>query len=292
MKSDIQAESGRRDAREFSRLSQGTQMELQNKLSLTLSFLFGKMKSFLPPQLSLRLRYFKSMAVDHEMKMLEAVARKLGGQNRFALDVGANSGIYSTLLARRFARVISIEPNPSCVDYLRKGLPGKCVVLPVAASDVSAETVLRIPVTGQVTETTRGTISRENKFLDLQCARIEEVPVKTAKIDDVVPDLIPAGIELSLIKIDVEGHEFAALLGATETIKRFHPAIYIELENRHGTDAVDLLEHMYALGYRAHQVSSGAFTEDTRLSTELGRRSFFEHDQIVNLLLIHGSKDA
>lgn len=53
----------------------------------------------------------------------------------------------------------------------------------------------------------------------------EKTTVHTIKIDDL-------NLKPDLIKLDIEGYEFNALLGARKTIKKFKPVIYIETPSK------------------------------------------------------------
>jgi FkbM family methyltransferase len=72
--------------------------------------------------------------------------------------------------------------------------------------------------------------SKNNFFYD-------KIVVNTIKIDNL-------GLKPDLIKLDIEGYEYKALLGAAKTIKKFKPLIYIE----NPSIAVD--KFFYSLNYK------------------------------------------
>jgi FkbM family methyltransferase len=146
-----------------------------------------------------------------------------------AVDVGAWYGPWSYWLAKRASRVHSFEPNPDVARVLKRTVAPNVTVHQVAASDVDGTAVLALPSGGKGTE---GRASLEG--LDESTRHVE---VKTVRIDDL-------GIgAATLVKIDVEGHEKAALLGAAELVQSSHPLLVVELEERHGGIApvLDLL---------------------------------------------------
>ena len=56
---------------------------------------------------------------------------------------------------------------------------------------------------------------------------------------------------ISYIKIDIEGHEYEALLGMKKLLRREHPNILIEILNRTRTK-IKTLNLLYNLGYHKH----------------------------------------
>ena len=71
--------------------------------------------------------------------------------------------------------------------------------------------------------------------------------VNVARIDD----LVPADRPISLIQLDVEGHEVAVLQGAMETLKRSLPALILEdkMGDRQLLQDPWLAEHLLPMGY-------------------------------------------
>jgi hypothetical protein len=60
--------------------------------------------------------------------------------------------------------------------------------------------------------------------------------------------------DVSLIKIDVEGHEKAVLLGAAQTIRTQHPTIFIEIWDHNKSKIVPIIE---GFGYSLREVPNG-----------------------------------
>lgn len=118
------------------------------------------------------------------------------------VDIGANIGLYSVALGNRLkpaGRVISIEPNPVCVERLRtnlgfNGLPTDGV-FPVAAGDSPG----------------RGHLIVERD--DLAIARtVRDATGGDFEIRTLTDILDQAGVKaIAALKIDVEGFEMAAL---------------------------------------------------------------------------------
>jgi FkbM family methyltransferase len=164
------------------------------------------------------------------------------------LDVGANTGVYSAIAARHSKRVVAMEPNPEVAHGLRRSLPPNVEVIAAAASDHAGTASLLVPLQDGTDITTRA--SMEEHANPGFTERRVDISVQT--IDSLQFEMLAA------IKIDVEGHEFAALNGATETIATFRPAVIIECEERHNVGGVARLIDFFS----ARQYSGYFFHRD------------------------------
>jgi FkbM family methyltransferase len=147
------------------------------------------------------------------------------------LDVGANIGTdtkRSLLLGA--AMVVAIEPEPLTLECLRRNLAaeirdGRVAVVPKGAWDREDTLTLHVD------EANAGGSS----FLWPTGGPAVLVPLAT--IDSMVAELkLP---KVDVIKMDIEGAEKNALLGAAQTIRRYHPRLAIALE--HGVNDVETL---------------------------------------------------
>jgi FkbM family methyltransferase len=163
----------------------------------------------------------------------------LGAGSTF-VDIGANIGLYSVALGnslRGSGRVISIEPNPICVERLRANLRFNDLpvadVVPVAAGDAPGRGHLIID---------RG---------DLAIARtVRDETGGDFEIRTLTHILDQAGVTtIAALKIDVEGFEMAALAPFFRDAPRARWPKRICIENLgRETDAMQMLA---AVGYRS-----------------------------------------
>jgi FkbM family methyltransferase len=162
------------------------------------------------------------------------------------IDVGAGMGFFTVRFARWVApggRVIAVEPETENLRLLRHRLESSGLAANVDVIEgVAAEEpgMLRLAI---------------NPFhpADHRIGK-EGLPVRAWTIDELVAARgWPA---ISLIKIDVQGAEVRVLRGARATIARFHPRLFVEVDDRaleEGGFSVDLLfDEIERQGYRPY----------------------------------------
>lgn len=186
---------------------------------------------------------------------------------RTALDVGANRGIWTAVMARHARAVIAFEPNPKMFVRLQAGAGSIADCRQIAASDSDGTARFVVP---------RNARGYSNQGGSLALSRVEgqefgEVEVRAARLDSL--DLPPVGF----MKVDVEGHEVAALKGARGLIARDRPTLIVEIESRHtGRPVADMVAEIAVLGgYRVMFIGPeglrdfSAFDQD-RLQPSIG----------------------
>ena len=194
-----------------------------------------------------------------------------------AIDIGGNAGVYTYHLSRLAKWVRVFEPNPSYAERIAALALPNVTVEQVALSREPGEAELRIPRVADGRED-HGMASLEAGAVpDDRLSRSLAVEIRT---------LDSFGLtDIGFLKIDVEGHEEAALGGAERTIATNRPVILAEIEERHNPGGLDrIAERLGALGYRSyyfkdrirHPLSSFDAARDQRVGAELDRAS---HDR-------------
>jgi FkbM family methyltransferase len=187
-----------------------------------------------------------------EAKLIGALG--LGG--RVALDVGANTGLYSTILERIVGpgNLYIFEPLPHLHADLKRRF-AKAHVLDIALSDRQGIEQIRVPYIGGKRYDTRASL---NDHAEANQTSFDAIDVKLSSLDAFVKRV---GIDaIGFIKIDVEGHELQVVAGASETIARLHPLLLIEIETRHHRFPIsEIFARLETMGYRGHYIDPASF---------------------------------
>jgi FkbM family methyltransferase len=161
-----------------------------------------------------------------EMWLTIAMSRNLK-PGMIAIDIGANFGYYSLLMADIVGpggRVVAVEPNPhvtpkSKASLALNGFAGRARVIEAAAG-AAAEGSARLYAT--LTEPKNATIVADSYLADPQTATISTVPLWTA-------DAIEREFgRIDFLKIDAEGAEEDVISGLRPVLAKHNPDLVLE----------------------------------------------------------------
>jgi len=155
-----------------------------------------------------------------------------------AIDCGANVGTHAKKFAEDFKKVISYEPAPDCFKCLKENTKNleNIILKRMAVGDytgIASMDYKPIKVTGQ-----RQIRPEVNELSN-------KLKIDIIKLDDDADAMYP-----NLIKLDVQGFETCAIIGAEHVIKISHPIIICEVEeerklpylHNNPMDAINLLK--------------------------------------------------
>ena len=156
-----------------------------------------------------------------EVKFLDFVRNNFQKQKTI-IDIGANIGNHSLYFSEflDYDEIVCFEPFEKNVELLKLNLIGKnCRIMDYALSDSESEKILYN--------------SQSNNFggFSLHSYDGSKGENKSFIVKDKVVTKTLDSLNLSnvtMIKIDVEGHENSVLNGGIETIKKNNPIIFIE----------------------------------------------------------------
>ena len=175
---------------------------------------------------------------ENELRYLD----RIGSKHQTAIDVGANQGFYSFRMSKYYNKVYAFEINAEVTKDLVDYNPGNIHLITEGLSSRKGEAVLYIPVLNGFALNGWASLAPGN------CPDTREhieKPVRIGTLDALAIE------DVSLIKIDVEGHEVEVLKGAGETLKRNRPVIIIEVQEHNQNEVGALLE---ALDYQRREL--------------------------------------
>jgi len=176
------------------------------------------------------------------------------------IDVGANIGFFAIKFGcwvGERGNVIAIEPESNNVKLLqrmiqRAGLGSVVEIVHAAATAADGETSLILdpyhPANHRIGQS--------------------KVKVPARTIDSLMAN---HDVPVTLIKIDVQGAEAQVLQGAKETIRRYKPAIFIEIDSvalrTYGNTAEELILGLVEQGYQPHILDKAGISACTTEQT-------------------------
>ena len=190
----------------------------------------------------------------------QAVICRLVKRGDTVFDIGANLGLYTTLLARRVGaegRVCVFEPNPELLPVLSKTVEGlsNASLYPFALSEHGGESTLYVP-----NDHTMGSLANYTRNAGLAARQL------TCELQS-MDSLVEAGVipRPDFIKCDVEGAEVMVFKGGRQTLNRADaPIILFEAVEACASGfglprlaAVDFLSSLPRASYHFFEVREG-----------------------------------
>ena len=200
----------------------------------------------------------------------EVIARLLLKQDDNCLDLGANIGSHTLLLASLCSegRIYAFEPQ---------NIVFQCLSLNIYVNGVENVVPINLAVdsvTGKKVGMEKILCSPEN--INTGYSRIIDSTklngCLTISIDDFK---LP---KIGFVKMDIQGSELNALKGMPNLISRDRPYFFFEVEEKHlrmrGTDALTLITEFITMGFVVYRIESNYPTD--HLAVPIERRHYFE----------------
>lgn len=217
--------------------------------------------------------------LEPEMQFLGSLVR----DHDLVIDIGGNRGIYVYQLWRLGAKVEVFEPNPVCHSVLSAWASGKPTVCvhSVALSSHAGSANLHIPIDESGVEHDASASIENAGFVHSRDQLVSLQTLDCYQFKDV-----------SLIKIDVEGHEYSVIEGAVATLVASRPALLVEIEQRHnGRPIGDVFDRILGFGYQGFFMGQDGLTslEDFDVTHHQSMESFGDSkgQYINNFLFLH-----
>ena len=201
--------------------------------------------------------------------------RLFGGKRLLYLDVGANRGqsIAAIRLVTADPQIVSFEPNPRLAAALTdqfEGVPDVRIE-PVGLGAREGAFDLHVPSYQKYTFDGLASFNREDamSWLNQQTiVRFKPEKLSCQTINCQIKTLDSFELAPFFVKLDVQGHELSALMGGSETLRRYTPVLMIEAP---GQGVVDYLRQSgyrpYVYHDRRHRLIAGLGGQNTFFMT-------------------------
>lgn len=177
--------------------------------------------------------------------------RRLDLTDKTVYEIGAFQGILTLFFSSRAREVIAYEPNPPSYQRVQQNLRlngrDNVRVRHLAVGELEGSlTLLCDPL---MPGGTSGDPAVAGQIKETTTAKSVTVPVVTLD-RDIAASRLP---KPDLIKIDIEGMELPALKGMTQTLKQFHPELYMEMHGatveQKDANVRNIVDFVVRLGY-------------------------------------------
>lgn len=227
---------------------------------------WGKCKFLAKDEYVGRSMYYYGEYNPDETEMILSLATGL------CLDIGANIGVISQALLANGHNVVAFEPQPELYELLSENMAASAIrdLQSKAVNSAVGDEVGLAPM-AKVYYGDKGNFGGMGLFEKSIYGTIN-VPVVT--IDGYNFD------DVGFMKIDVEGYEYETLVGATETIKRCRPIMYIEDDRSAKSER--LRKYIESLGYTIEEHRPTLYRENNffGLKKNVWKANYASHNLI------------
>jgi FkbM family methyltransferase len=193
-------------------------------------------------------------------------------KDSLVFDIGANTGNRTEVFLGLRARVIAVEPQPQCVELLRKQFHDNNIeIVQKAVSEVEGKAKLSLCDDSTVLSTMSSEWKNSDRF-SANFTWSKEIEVETTTLDRLIHEY---GTPI-FCKIDVEGFEFEVISGLTKKI----PVISFEFTEEFIEKAEKIIEKLEKIGNCSynyslsenHHLENNEWVNRERLMEELNKK--------------------
>ncbi|HSH53417.1 MAG TPA: FkbM family methyltransferase [Methylotenera sp.] len=169
---------------------------------------------------------------------------------QMSLDVGANIGNHAVVIATLTKKLIAFEPVTFVYDVLKSNLAqnklGNAIAVNFGLSLEQSTKKIFIPMNGNLGSSSLEAVDGEGAFLKIDTVSGDAYLAEHSQTE-----------QIDFIKMDVEGHEAAALIGLQNTIQKYQPLLLLEWKSANTTMSfkdLDLFNRLFS-GYKFYSLS-------------------------------------
>jgi FkbM family methyltransferase len=185
------------------------------------------------------------------------VMKKILRSGSTFLDIGANIGVHSlfaSTMVKSIGKVLSIEAASENFEILKRNISHGNVqnvtAMHCAVGDLPGTVSMHLPNDGN-----------SGMYQVNRCGDYENANVPMRTIDSILGELKLE--EVDLLKMDIEGSEFAAIRGARVTLQQLRMPLLIEINRaalgQFNTSPEELKKELHDLGYDGWIIANWRF---------------------------------
>jgi FkbM family methyltransferase len=189
---------------------------------------------------------------------------------RGVIDGGGYHGEISIALAMLFpqATVYAFEPFPKSFDLLTKNVQSHSRISPVKKGLSSSKKIMPLYVNAQDSTNSLSPVGEGGKkYQSWQTANVGTEDVELVSLDEWLAecDVLP----IDVVKLDLQGHELQALMGAEKILARTVKLVYSEVEflrvYEQNCLMIEIESYLRSLGFELFQLYNLTSGEDNQL---------------------------
>lgn len=200
---------------------------------------------------------FRLNSFRHKGYWYHGRARELGTMRLFeelirpqdtVVEVGGHIGFITMYLAKLVGvsgKVVVFEPGSNNLPYLRHNTRSLATVQ-IVEQAVSSEDGMAVLHEESLTGQNNSLVASFQGFAVNAAHAYVDTDVCSREVPIVSLDTFFHGVNVDFVKIDIEGHEYAALRGAEQLLHRCHPKMMVEIQ----ADQSAIYDMLSELGYR------------------------------------------
>ncbi len=245
-------------------------------------------KRYLGNYLNLSWHQYDPSKIEYEMLLVKYFLKT----DSVFFDVGSNIGSFVVIANKTIPapNIYGFEPIPKLNSRLRVLFPDSHISS-IALSNIKKNTQFKIPKINNTHLLTRGTLN--TSFTETNEQSFITLDVKTDTLDNFTSD--NKILNIDLIKIDVEGHEFEVIKGGVASLKKYKPVLIIEIEQRHHQPNINvIIDAIKMLDYHCFYFDSNTFKLVPLLvdPATLQQSEHFEKSRMYvhNFIFVHTDK--
>ena len=183
-----------------------------------------------------------SVVLIEKLSKLSEYQKIKNSRPTLALDVGANLGIYTINLAKKFDKLVAVEASP---------IVSKVLEANILTNQLEENVDLKVIALGDDEKAHEMNVNLSSSglssFQAVTTGKIKKVRIQMYRGDTLLKANYPDHC-LTFIKCDVEGYELNVMRGLKNRLQQDFPLIQIEHDGRN-PQAAEVLQFLHSLGY-------------------------------------------